>query len=79
MMRQNLGRAESISHAEYHILECLVNEVDLSELKRRMGSDVHAIKRFDKAAANVVGLVVNIMDRRRHKLPKDHVDYKVKR
>ena len=45
-----------------------------------VASESTLIKRwFDKAAANVVGLVVNMMDRRRHKLPKDHVDYKVKR
>ena len=34
--------------------------------------------RFDKALKSVGGLIQNMMDRRAHKLPKDHVDYKAK-
>ena len=35
-------------------------------------------ERFDKALKSVGGLIQNMMDRRAHKLPKNHVDYKAK-
>ena len=34
--------------------------------------------RFTKAGANVLGLIENMMGRRRHKLPKSHTEYKEK-
>tara|TARA_R110002020_G_scaffold168349_4_gene357084 strand:- start:1433 stop:1567 length:135 start_codon:yes stop_codon:yes gene_type:complete len=43
-----------------------------------MGTDKVAKERFDKAAVNVVNLVQNMAQRRVHKLPKEHEDYKVK-
>ena len=35
-------------------------------------------ERFDKALRTVGGLIQNMMDRRAHKLPKNHVDYRTK-
>jgi len=34
--------------------------------------------RFNKAGANVLELIENMMGRRRHKLPKSHAEYKEK-
>ncbi len=76
--RQNGKKAASVTHAEYMILESLRDEVNLRELQSRMVVDAVSSTRFDKAAANVHRLVQNMMDRRTHKLPKDHVDYKEK-
>jgi len=76
--RQNGKKAASVTHAEYMILESLRDEVNLRELQSRMVVDEVSSTRFDKAAVNVHRLVQNMMDRRTHKLPKDHVDYKEK-
>jgi hypothetical protein len=76
--RQNGKKAASVTHAEYMILTCLKDEVDLSGARSELATDEVSTTRFDKAAGNVLGLVQNMMERRRHKLPKDHVDYKEK-
>ena len=76
--RQNGKKAASVTHVEYMILECLKNEVDLSDIQADMAVDKVSKGRFSKGATNVLGLIQNMMDRRRHKLPKDHVDYKEK-
>ena len=72
------GRAASVSHAEYEILRVLTDEIDLRKLRSSMCSDKVSSERFDKAAKSVAVLIQNMMDRRAHKLPKDHVDYKEK-
>jgi len=79
------GRAASIDHAEYEILRVLIDDIDLRRLRQSMCPDDKDTKkketaenRFDKAAANVAVLIQNMMDRRAHKLPKNHVDYKEK-
>ena len=71
-------RAASVTHAEYEILNHIVTEIDLSRLKSRMCDDDVSKDRFTKAGANVLGLIENMMGRRRHKLPKSHVEYKEK-
>jgi hypothetical protein len=43
-----------------------------------MCPDKVSSERFDKAVKSVSVLIQNMMDRRAHKLPKDHVDYKEK-
>jgi len=73
--RQSGKKAASVSHVEYMILECLKNEVDLSDVQADMAIDAVSKKRFDKGGQNVLGLIQNMMDRRKHKLPKDHIDY----
>ena len=41
-------------------------------------ADKVAEKRFRKGAENICRYLENMMERRRHKLPKDHDDYKEK-
>ena len=72
------GRAASVSHAEYEILRVVTDEIDLRKLRDSMCPDKVSRARFDKALKSVGGLIQNMMDRRAHKLPKDHVDYKEK-
>ena len=76
--RQNGKKAASVTHAEYMILMCLRDEVDLRDVQVKMATDKVSTTRFDKGATNVLGLIQNMMDRRMHKLPKDHVDFKEK-
>jgi len=70
------GRAASVSHAEYEILRVVTDEIDLRKLRDSMCPDKVSRARFDKALKSVGGLIQNMMDRRAHKLPKDHVDFK---
>lgn len=75
-----MERAKSIDHAEFALLNHLLDTVDLYSLEQRMvpDGDAHAKKRFDKACEKVCGLLENMADRRRHKLPADHPHYKAK-
>lgn len=72
------GKAKSQTHVEFEVLKTITEEIDLSGLRQSMATDKVAEKRFDKGAANVALLIQNMMVRRAHKLPKDHVDYEVK-
>ena len=72
-MKEN--RAASVTHVEYEIFKCITETVDLRALRDKMGDDPIANERFRKGAESVLQLINNMMERRRHKLPKDHVDY----
>jgi len=71
-------RIASISHGEYEILNYIIEEIDLTRLRARMCDDKVSKERFDKSATNVGGLIDNMMSRRTHKLPKNHIEYKDK-
>jgi hypothetical protein len=75
-MRNEKQRAKSIQHAEYEILDFIIREVDLSSLQTSMVDDKHSRKRFEKAGENILGWMMNKMEKRRHLLGKEHVDYK---
>ena len=72
-------RAKSVAHAEYEIISHFW-KVNLFELKSEMAQegDVIADKRFRKATENINGYLKNMKDRRRHKLPKEHVEFRGK-
>ena len=72
------NRAASVAHAEYHVLEHIIENVELSRVKRSMCDDKHSIKRFDQACTNILQYLENMMERRRHKLPKAHPEHKEK-
>ncbi len=76
--RQSEKKAASVTHVEYAVLECLKNEVDLTDIHSVLAVDKVSKERFDKGATNILNLIQNMMDRRTHKLPKEHVDYKEK-
>ena len=73
-------RARSVAHVEYEILEWVGRKAWLDGLMVEMipEGDKVAEKRFRKGATNVSGVLKNMMDRRLHKLPKDHADYRGK-
>ena len=77
-------RARSVAHVEYEILDWIGRRAWLDELKRSMTpwkngqADKVAEKRFRKGATIISTYLRNMMDRRQHKLPKHHDDYKEK-
>ena len=75
-----MKRARSVTHSEYEILQWIGRKAWLDQLMVEMipeGDDV-AEKRFRKGAENICRYLENMMERRQHKLPKEHDDYKEK-
>lgn len=73
-------RARSVTHVEYEILDWIGRQAWLDGLMVEMipEGDKVAEKRFRTGATNISGYLRNMMERRQHKLPKDHDDYKEK-
>tara|TARA_A100001201_G_scaffold726_3_gene1960 strand:+ start:184 stop:417 length:234 start_codon:yes stop_codon:yes gene_type:complete len=75
-----MRRARSVTHVEYEILQWIGRKAWLDQLMVEMipkGDNV-AEKRFRKGAENICRYLENMMERRQHKLPKDHDAYKEK-
>jgi hypothetical protein len=68
-------RAKSVQHAEWEILNHIISEIDLADLKVEMCDDVHSTKRFDKAAENLIKRLDGIMATRTKHLPKEHPEH----
>ena len=78
-IRQNM-RAKTVTHVEYEALNLILNEITVDELREDMvpeGDEV-ALKRFYSGVTNVANLVQNMANRRRHRLPESHRDFRVK-
>jgi len=67
-------RAVSIPHAEYEIIWAMLF-TGLDELIEDMAPDKVSEKRFKQAARNVKQMMLNMAQRRTHRLPEDHLDY----
>ena len=74
------GRAASTIHVEYELLQYIGMKLYLDELKDLMipQGDAVAEKRFKKGAENICKYLENMADRRLHRLPKNHPDYRGK-
>jgi len=73
-------RAKTVPHVEYEIFNLILDEIDISMLKEQMcptGDDV-ALARFEKGAASAAQLIQNLIERRKHRLPFDHLDFEAK-
>ena len=70
-------RARSVTHAEYEILQWIGDRAWLDQLMAEMmpEGDKVAEKRFRTGAYNIQTYLRNMMNRRQHKLPKDHPKY----
>ena len=70
-------RARSVAHVEYEVLDWVGRRAWLDGLMAEMvpKGDKVAEKRFRKCATNISTYLRNMMDRRQHKLPKDHPKY----
>jgi len=71
-------RAASVSHVEYEILKHILNHVDVSSVREDVVTDEVSEKRYRKGGENVLGLIRNMADRRKHRLPQEHEDYHAK-
>jgi len=82
--RKRATRARSVAHVEYEILDWIGRRAWLDELQRSMTPwkngqpDKIAKKRFRKGAENITGYLLNMVQRRKHRLPENHVDYEPK-
>lgn len=73
-------RATTIPHVEYEIFQYILDEIDIMRVKEKMcpSGDSVAETRFNKGAESAARLIQNLIDRRTHRLPKNHSDYEVK-
>tara|TARA_R110002012_G_scaffold125464_2_gene276980 strand:+ start:8907 stop:9143 length:237 start_codon:yes stop_codon:yes gene_type:complete len=73
-------RAKTVPHVEYEIFKHVIDEIDISSIKEKMcpEGDTHAEERFNKGATSAAKLIRNLIDRRLHRLPKDHPDFVAK-
>tara|TARA_R100000234_G_C4990195_1_gene175168 strand:+ start:1122 stop:1352 length:231 start_codon:yes stop_codon:yes gene_type:complete len=71
-------RAKTIPHVEYEIFQHILDEIDISIVKESLvpRGDKIAEERFEKGAASATNLIENLIDRRLHRLPHDHPDFK---
>tara|TARA_R110002167_G_scaffold65864_17_gene186486 strand:+ start:6251 stop:6493 length:243 start_codon:yes stop_codon:yes gene_type:complete len=77
-------RAKTTTHVEYEICKAILNSKELGlvieEVKIEMvpeGDEV-AEKRFNSGTQSLSQLLQNIVDRRLHRIPKNHQDYIIK-
>ena len=74
-------RAKTTTHVEYEICKAILNSKELGlvieEVKTDMvpEEDEVAEKRFNSGTQSLSQLLQNIVDRRLHRLPKNHQDY----
>ena len=73
-----MERAQNVTHVEYECLDWILHNIDMSELHEVMATDEVSKKRFETGITNVAKLISNLADRRKHRLPKTHSDYKQK-
>ena len=73
-------RARSVAHVEYELLNFIGERLYVDDLMQQMipEGDKVAKKRFDKGATNISTYLKNMVNRRLHKLPKDHPEYRRK-
>jgi len=73
-------RAKTVPHVEYEIFQHILDTIDITTVKQQMvpTGDKVAEDRFDRGAASAAQFVKNMIDRRTHRLPKDHEDYEAK-
>tara|TARA_Y100000361_G_scaffold149155_1_gene163004 strand:- start:1101 stop:1376 length:276 start_codon:yes stop_codon:yes gene_type:complete len=73
-----VDRAQTVTHVEYEVLDWILHNIDVAELHEVMATDDVSSKRFDTGVSNVTKLIYNLAQRRTHRLPKTHADYKPK-
>ena len=74
-------RAKSTIHVEYEVCRAILESPEIAvvigQVKTRLVpiDDDLAQKRFNQGTQNLSQLLQNIVDRRLHRIPKDHPDY----
>ena len=77
-------RAKSVVHVEYEVFNALLDSDLIAEvvadLKMEMvpNNDCVAEKRFEDGVKSASQYILNLADRRLHRLPENHVNYQAK-
>jgi hypothetical protein len=78
-------RAKTVTHVEYEVLNAIMDDEVIAETLESLKaslvpdpSDEVAERRFNDGVKNVAKLVLNMAERRLHRLPPEHPDYQVK-
>tara|TARA_R100000458_G_C8234775_1_gene215441 strand:+ start:505 stop:741 length:237 start_codon:yes stop_codon:yes gene_type:complete len=77
-------RAKTTIHVEYEVCKAILDSQELGLVIERVKSqlvpigDEVAEKRFESGTNSLAQLLQNIVDRRLHRIPKEHPDYKGK-
>lgn len=81
---KQMSRIKTVTHGEYEILQALLDSSVIAEALERVkydlvpANDDVAEKRFGQSVASVAQYMQNMCDRRLHRLPKNHPNYKEK-
>lgn len=81
---KQMSRIKTVTHGEYEILQALLDSSVIAEALERVkydmvpANDDVAEKRFSQSVASVGQYMQNMCERRLHRLPKNHPEYKVK-
>lgn len=78
-------RAKTVTHVEYEVLNALMDDEVIAEtiesLKESLVPDTTdkvAERRFNDGVKNVAKLILNMAERRLHRLPPEHPEYQSK-
>ena len=77
-------RAKTKVHVEYEVFnaildsECIADILDDLKMELVPNNDTVAEKRFNEGVKSAAQYISNLMDRRVHRLPEDHPEYKIK-
>ena len=78
-------RAKTVIHVEYEILKTILQSKEIGMVVERVkahmvpSNDPAAEKRFNAGVTSAAQLIRNIVDRRTHRIPQNHPDFKVKK
>jgi hypothetical protein len=78
-------RAKSVPHVEYEVFNALLDSDIIAEVVAQVktmmvpAEDSVAEKRFDEGVKNAAQYILNLAERRLHRLPEDHPDYQQKK
>ena len=77
-------KARSVTHVEYEVLKAILKSKEIGmvieQLRDYLTEPNHesSHKRFDEGVKHTASYMKNLMDRRVHRLPKKHTDYRPK-
>ena len=77
-------RAKTQTHVEYEVFKCIIDSDYIAEVVADLKMDLVptndkvAEKRFAEGVKSAAQLIMNLMERRIHRLPSEHPDYKLK-
>ncbi len=77
-------RAKSVVHVEYEVFKSILDSEIIAEtiedIKGELVplNDKVAEKRFEEGVKSASQYILNLLDRRRHRLPEEHTDFEAK-